>query len=400
MEDVQIAVEGELRKCSIDELKAIGAGLNIAAEELADDRSKAQVMRALVAVLDALADDAAKRTMLMRMLPYAPQNVANEIMALLSGRPTAAAAPHPTLDAAKLLQGLNLDMSASNKFRREFKITGTICETSKDSLNYISLCSQINDGRFNKYKDEEIAIAVRKAVAPGSNLRTYLDAKSDLTLKGILSFIRNTLQEKSSSELYQDLNNEFQKDSEEPQKFVLRAMELREKILQASSAEGSVRFDAQSVRDLFLHTVRTGLKDDAVKSQVEALVRRGATTPDEELIRELNLVASEEAERKLKRGDTKKKSVTINETNVNDDIISAVRGVCKDLKDDVKALREELKTLKESSSAPRQRDWGCNYCKSQNRGNLCRHCFHCGAGDHKIQNCTRRNEPRQPPLNQ
>ena len=195
------------------------------------------------------------------------------------------------------------------------KINGTIGSAAKDSLNYISLCSQIADGKKKGYTDDDIAMAVRKAVAAGSNLRTYLDSKTNMSLDSMLSFIRSALKEKSSSEWYQELNNTCQSNLEDAQRFVLRAMQLREKVLMASQAEGSLRYDERLVQALFLHTIRTGLKDDSTKARIEPFVRKDATISNEALIEELNLAASESAERRTKIGD--KKKVTIAETSTS-----------------------------------------------------------------------------------
>ena len=232
MEEIQRAVEKELRKCSAAQLIEIGKGIEVDEQLLTVDRTKPQVMRAITDIFDGIEDDQQKRAILIKLLPSAPANISTEIMRILAGNPVTER--NDVDDTLKLLKGLGIDSHASSKFRREFKVTGTICESSKDSLNYISLCSQINDGKKKGYSEDELAIAVRLAVSPGSNLRTYLDAKSDISLEAILSFIRTALHEKSSSELYQDMNSEFQKNDEDPQKFILRTMELREKIKQAS----------------------------------------------------------------------------------------------------------------------------------------------------------------------
>ena len=377
MEEIQRAVEKELRKCSAAQLIEIGKGIEVDEQLLTVDRTKPQVMRAITDIFDGIEDDQQKRAILIKLLPSAPANISTEIMRILAGNPVTER--NDVDDTLKLLKGLGIDSHASSKFRREFKVTGTICESSKDSLNYISLCSQINDGKKKGYSEDELAIAVRLAVSPGSNLRTYLDAKSDISLEAILSFIRTALHEKSSSELYQDMNSEFQKNDEDPQKFILRTMELREKIKQASLAEGSIRFDAQGVRDLFLHTVRTGLRDDSIKSQIEPLVRRGASTSDEELIHEVNLVVSEEAERHKKRGD--KKKVNVAAASVQEQ--SLVLEMLKDLKEEVKTLREEVNILKKNSN----KRPSCEYCLREGKADDCRHCYRCGSGDHKGFQC-------------
>ena len=91
-------------------------------------------------------------------------------------------------DTLRMLCNLGMDASSSSKFRREFKITGVIGDTSKDNHNYISLCSQVSDGKKKGYTDEDIVMSLRKAVPPGF---TYLDSKAGITLEAMLSFIQN-----------------------------------------------------------------------------------------------------------------------------------------------------------------------------------------------------------------
>ena len=69
MGDFQISIEAELRKCSVVELRVIGGGINIDGGDIGDDKSKAQVMRAITDVFDALPDDDQRRTTVMRLLP-------------------------------------------------------------------------------------------------------------------------------------------------------------------------------------------------------------------------------------------------------------------------------------------------------------------------------------------
>ena len=196
------------------------------------------------------------------------------------------------MDTMALLKTLGLDSSSTSSFRREYKISVNIGLAQKDDLNYISLCGQISEGKNHGYPDAGIAAAIHKAVQPGTNLRTHLDSKIDLPLDQVISFIRSYVKEKFSTELFQDLNNLVQSDTDDAQAFILRAMEL-EKVLMASEAEGSIHYDADLVQSLFLHTMCTGLVDDVIKARIEPLVRKIADTPDDVLIQEVNIAASE-----------------------------------------------------------------------------------------------------------
>ena len=57
-------------------------------------------------------------------------------------------------------------------------------------------------------------------------------------LPTVIKIIRAHYQEKNASELYASLSSLVQTPNEEPQNFLLRALNLREKILFASKQEG------------------------------------------------------------------------------------------------------------------------------------------------------------------
>ena len=66
-------------------------------------------------------------------------------------------------------------------FRKEFKIVGTIGGLGDKRLDYISLCSQVAEGRARGFLDDEIVFGLKRAVAAGSELRMYLDSLPSLS---------------------------------------------------------------------------------------------------------------------------------------------------------------------------------------------------------------------------
>ena len=63
--------------------------------------------------------------------------------------------------------------------------------------------------------------------------------------------------------------------------------------------------------------------------------------------------------------------------------------VVKRLESKIDGLTTEVTDLK-TKKDPQGRKYGCEHCKQQGKGNLCRHCFRCGAGDHKINDCPKK----------
>ena len=429
-------MEIQLRQCSLVELERLATGLELDdsawKEEAHEGRKKKKVLRTIEDAVDEVDSGDQHEHMKTLFMPHLPERVARNLLAgLFKEEPTRGVPPAvktddrsfiSTLttdadrltqlaDTVTLLKSLGLDASAStSSFRREFKISGTIGSAQKDHLTYISLCGQVSEGKKRGYPDTEIATAIRKAVLPGTNLRTYLDSKIDIPLDQVISFIRSYLKEKSSTELFQDLNNMVQLENEDAQTFVLRAMETREKVLMASGAEGSIRYDADLVQSLFQHTIRTGLTDDAIKSGIEPLIRKGAVTPDDILIQEVNVIASEEAERKKKIGNgatSCRKRVGFSEVNTrpqepDNPIACSIQAAMAPLLAEFKSMTNEIKTLKEEvnqlkSSSRKKYSRGCNHCKQNGKADTCRHCWFCGAGDHVSSSCPKKSSPGTPP---
>lgn len=331
--------------------------------------------------------------------------------------------------------GLGQLTTATRLFQRDFKIVGTVgAVNSKEALNYISLCSQIAEGKRKRYPDEEIAMGVRKAVCAGTPMRTYLDSSTDMTLTEVVSFVRNCLGEKSASELFQSLTNLVQTGEEDAQMFVLRALELREKVARSSAMEGSVRFDSGVVQDAFKHTVKTGLRSDQMRMRLEPAL--SGPMKDDELLRLLNLAMSEEAERVAKQ----KKIVKVHTATASTADTSATDTLQKtvsELVNQMKAMQEEMEASRNEATFRRKSDgrrqdqsqadppqaggrvggqeqvggqghfargqaarrqatsWkkqGCQQCLDSGKAS-CYHCWKCGANGHIARQC------QQNPLN-
>lgn len=412
LEEMQFNIEQQLRKCTAEEIAEVMAGLQITA---ADGESARQMLRKVCDKLDDSTDYEAKSKMLLSLVPLVPSRMASEVMSILIGKKARKEDDsdfnRSVQDVSQVLQAMGFEAGATNSaLRREFKIVGTIgAPNNKERVTYMNLCSQIEDARSKNYSDKEICQALRKAVSPGTELRTVLDAKVDMTLETMLTFVRGYLQEKTATELYHELNSMSQKDDEDPQTFVLRAMGVRERIVKASASDSSgIHYDTKMIQSLFLHTIRTGLNDIAVKSEVKELLRDDETL-DEEILSALNTAALEEHQRKAKTETVAKKRVAINEASIRDSrtagaSVSAIDELMSPLLDTMKVMKEELKSLRHDvNSMHTQRGGGrgggrgrgrggrraCEHCQRDNTGANCKHCWICGAGDHKSFDCTK-----------
>ncbi|XP_039676826.1 uncharacterized protein LOC120571799 [Perca fluviatilis] len=267
--------------------------------------------------------------------------------------------------------------SNGSMWRKDFKISGQIGEPGqKDRLTFSSLARQIESGLNKDYPESEIIDAVIHAITPGLQLRSYLEGKDKLTLPALRRILRSHYQEKGATELYKQLTSEVQNGKETPQNFLIRTMDLRQKILFASQeADSSLKYDPALVQSLFMHTVLTGLQSDNIKSDLQPYLLQ-TNTSDELLLEKLNIACGNEKERQ----DKKKHAAPSRVTNVNTvqsnelpvekkstipqrtatlppDLLSEIKEMrsdmvlLKDLRTEVSQIRE---TIQRSTPAPPQ----------------------------------------------
>ncbi len=143
---------------------------------------------------------------------------------------------------------------------------------------------------------------VIRAITPSMQLRSYLETISNLTLPRLRAILRSHFQEKCATELYQQLTTIVQAPDESPQSFLIRALDLRQKVLFASKEAGvKIKYDESLVQGLFLHSLETGLHHEAVRSKLRPFLQQSEVT-DELLIEQMNLIVSTETERQKKFG--------------------------------------------------------------------------------------------------
>lgn len=199
-------------------------------------------------------------------------------------------APHTTLS------------QAPHSWHKDFKISGQIGEPGqKDRLTFSSLARQIEHGLSKGFPEVEKLNAVIRAIAPGMQLRSYLEGKTNLTLPTLRRILRCHYQEKSATDLYKQLSSEVQGAKETPQNVVIRALDLRQKILFASQeSESGLKYDPGLVQNMFLHTVLTGLQSDNIKRDLQPYLEQ-PNVSDELLLEKLNTSCAYENERQDKR---------------------------------------------------------------------------------------------------
>ncbi len=200
--------------------------------------------------------------------------------------------------------------------------------------------------------------AVIRAISPGLQLRSYLEGKPNLTLSTLRRILRSHFQEKSATELYKQLTSEFQGNKETPQNFLMRVLDLRQKILFASQeAESGLKYDPALVQSMFLHTVLTGLQSDSIKVDMQPLLLDTKTT-DEALLEKLNIACANEAERqKKKKTNVQHTTTVVHAVKSNDETtnkkFSATQSAPKspsNMLSELKELRTDVASLKTLSA--------------------------------------------------
>ncbi|KAL1249451.1 hypothetical protein QQF64_020456 [Cirrhinus molitorella] len=186
---------------------------------------------------------------------------------------------------------------------------------------------------------------IRRKTKPDS---TYTQTSSALS----------TSKKKCNRTLYKQLTSECQGNKETPQNFLMRVLDLRQKILFASQeAESGLKYDPALVQSMFLHAVLTGLLSDSIKVDMQPFLLDTKTT-DETLLEKLNIACANEVERQKKRKTSVQHATTIvhavqSNGETTDKKLCAVQSVPKSSSNvltELKELRTDVASLKTLSA--------------------------------------------------
>ena len=295
-----------------------------------------------------------------------------------------------------------------SKIKRDFKISGQIGDISqKDRLSFSSLAHQIEHGLRNDYKEDEIKEAVIKAINPALSLRSYLEGKSDLTLAKMRRILRSHYQERTATELYHQLSSTVQKATEKPQEFLIRLLDLKQKILFASQeSESGLKYDPALVHGMLLHSFSIGLLSENIKSDMKPHLQKD-TISDEELFEALNVCVSNETERLQKLGSRLTPKVNpVQESEAAADRVKEggkVTSLDQALLKEVRELKAEIAAVKERVASPprvsrqpfaqqpMRSPPQCRICQQNGVEGFCDHCFKCGMSGHYARECRARS---------
>ena len=305
-----------------------------------------------------------------------------------------------------------------NVLKKDFIINGKVGEpTHEKDIGYLGIVRQMADGVERGYSESEVVAAVLKAVVP-RNLRSYLNMKRNLKIAKLSQILRLHYQEKSATELYQEMINMRQEKNENSPSFVIRALETREKIMFASHEEGAITYDKKHVQSLCLSTIESGIDVD-----VAAIIRPclDPSMDDIEIMQEVHKAETSIKMRKQKSdnasGISKKAQVSavgigqesevikmLREMKSSMSSVETLKGEMQELREEVAGMRvhvDQVSTNSRQNNAPQDQPRSqstsrftpvlprftpqCFSCRQNNRD--CDHCYKCGSQDHFARGC-------------
>ena len=269
-------------------------------------------------------------------------------------------------------------------------MTGTISDDIEKSNEYLDICRQVADGRRKGYSDVEVMSGLRRIISPGA-VKTYVDSQLDMPLEDVMLFLRSFLKVRTPAELNNELSQLVQGESQQAIKFFMDAIKLRQLLVVGSQLEGAVTYDPKLVQSTFLHTIRTGLRDEAVRSYMLPFLSESASFNDNCLIQELHKAVSEAEERKnkTKKGDNKT-AAKVNVVETSPELVAVMKKL-EENQNQMKVMQEQMKELLVANPNLKKQNppWkrGCQACQDNNKSSSCRHCWKCGEDGHKSQDC-------------
>lgn len=319
--------------------------------------------------------------------------------------------PHGQYDRVVPLRDLSL-------LRREFKIQGGQIGDQSSDLSYNSICRQIDEGVKERFSETEILRAVLRVIKSG-NFKDMLMHKDDLTIDELKGFLQSHLGGRSNTELFQELMCTKQNDSETPQQFLYRVIGLKQKILFASKyADTEVKYNANTVQDIFLHAIYQGLshKHNDIRRELKPFLSDSSVT-DETILKQMMKMTNTENERQRRLGSVvKQKQVSVHSTGLE---VAAIQGsstnkdavdkqpkadALQQLTEKVEELMKKVELLQRpqriqnpeschhcqvKGDQKKTRSYSCANCLEQNRPG-CTHCFHCGEDGHRAVGCLKK----------
>lgn len=318
--------------------------------------------------------------------------------------------------------------ASSRGFHKDFRINGHVSEsTSRETLSFSSLEHQIESGMRKGYPETEIVEAVVRAISPGLKLRSYLEGKADLTLTNLRQILRAHYAETDATVLYQQLTKAAQGTNETPLEFLIRVLDLRQKILFASErTQSSLKYNKELVQSQCFQSIMTGLSNDNVRAEMRIYLQ-DQNSSDELLLMKMQTAQYNESERALKTKANKstfraglnvvEQTDTVNDSCISQPVAkpnkpakdnslfskleesnSAIRELTGQVASLVQTVQRDIKhdgnkSTKTYKKPTQRQKRQCFACQQENKD--CNHCFKCGSDSHWAKGCRVRGNQKQ-----
>ena len=289
------------------------------------------------------------------------------------------------------------DIFQNSTFRKEFKIHGMIGDSRQPKQTYTYLARQIEEGKQMGYSTQEIVTGVIKALTPGIPLRAYLESTTDIGTEDLLDLLWSHFQEKGASQQLRDLQNAVQGEEETAIEFVLRVSGARSRLMTAMHNDPDVTMDSEFIHNLFLRTLETGITDDRILAQIRPTLD-DPDADERDLMKQVQRAMASLAERDSKTAEKKpqpsKKNVKVAMVDTKDskerkDRDTSLFDAIGHLTKKMEKVESDLKTLSETKNPQPKAPRKCETC-TKDKVSRCTHCWLCGEGSHKIQDCPRK----------
>lgn len=188
----------------------------------------------------------------------------------------------------------------------KYKVHGGQIGDSTADISHSNICKQIDEGLKEQHTEGKVIRAVLRITKPG-HFKDMLISKDEMTVAELKSFLWSHMGEKSTTELFQELITAKQHENETPQQFLYRMVGLKQRvILTSKQADTDIEYEAQTVQNVFMHTIYQGLSDkhDDIRRELKPLLSDLSVT-DEALLRQVLKTTSEESERRRRLGRNK-----------------------------------------------------------------------------------------------
>ena len=162
------------------------------------------------------------------------------------------------------------------------------------------------------FTEDEIVRSVIRSMHSGLRIKIILEMKSNLTLAKLMRYLEHSYEKKSSTDLCAELTSITQMPNEGPVDFILRCIELREKLILISKASGEIEYDKVFVLRLLLRSVKRGLESNLTLQEKWPLLRAQEETDEDILSPTQRTAAKRDRERNFFKKPSKVKKIVGN----------------------------------------------------------------------------------------